>query len=229
MQTLPEDILNTYPIFATGFRSISKEMDILTLKTVCKQYVNKQEISLYLEKESYRRLGLFYLNETEQMYVYVHPNDPLLYSDHNFNIVMNGSAYIDEETGNLEFRIPHFGMVDKNVMKESLYDYTHFVDVKNAFKIFSQRKQCLTKKDYAKDKTLNYFNYIISLFNKPGKLHLLHLYLITNGLLLKMDDAFIISELVNISVDDEVYYNETIEYAKDLIVAIKDLISKFTI
>jgi hypothetical protein len=230
MNRIPSDVFKSYPDIGLPLIFLSKDLNKLTVGVRCDTYPATKELTLYIKNDNYTRLTIFFLySNTNYMKSLTHLHDPLLWESGYMNTIMMGELEVNNETGEIKIKLPtfEFGMSKETITEEMENADECFVDVKNAYKIFSLRKDCLIYENYAKYMTIAYFNHIIDKLNSPEKIHLLHFYLIINAVSLELFDGAVVSQIVtdNKTINEQEYYNNTVTYANDLIELITDKIN----
>jgi len=211
MENIPEDIYSKYPLLGIPLSGVSKRLTELTYNALCDQNPTKKEILNYFENNNNNRIGIFKYKEN-QLEAYVHVNDPILLWQYSPDELMVGLSKIEERFENgIYINFPKFiglSTLKNDVARDLLFeDDILFIDVKNAYKIFSNRKQCKN----AKIKTKEYFNYVINLLTGLNKINLMHFYLLVNATILKLLIDFDTMRLFEIDDGEDVTYNEYYE------------------
>lgn len=221
LENLSEDIYTKYPSLGVPLYSVSQKLNKLTLKTICDQMLTKNEILTYFDKETYNRLAIFTYKNNE-LKSYVHNKDPTLLWQYSPDELMFGISKIDDAFENgMYIDFPKFtrdfSTIKNDVSRDLDFENNIFMDVKNAYKIFSFRKQCLNPKI----KTKEYFNYVIDILTKLDKINLMYLYLMVNATILKLSIDFDTMRLFETDEGEEItydeYYERTYEEANKII------------
>jgi hypothetical protein len=224
MDNIPSDVYTSYPSFGAPLSTVTKNLNTLTFGSRCNLMITKTEILNYLEKGNYKRFGNLTL--TDKVYAYIHVKDPYLK-----NIVSSGASYTHYDT--IYIKAPKYdGEGQKytvNTLKNIVRnEKTNFVDIKTAYKIYSERKECTVINNYAKIKTKEYLDYIVDTFYDFKDRHVLYLYLLLNIIILKMDRIVEYFENDSARITINGYYDgNRVKYAAEIILQLYQKIDDF--
>ena len=187
MHTLYEDIYTSYPELSRGLTNVSNELLRLSLRGACNSLIGRKELSKHIDYNSGNNVSVILISDTIETYG---AEIKMIYR-HNFLDIMNYVSY----TANISAGITEIPVMDIEEFKKSSEQYlpddidseettSVYVDVKTAYDIFSNRKQCLQYPDYAKESTMNYLNNVVSTLS--NHLPTLSFYLVSNLILLDL-------------------------------------------
>lgn len=205
MNTVPTDVLSRYSILSQRLRNLSKVYDEKTLEGVC-----NLEISNYDYKNIIIPIFNNYKYSPRAYMVYLGNEDRYegLFQSHIIYGVPFGKhkQYYETILSSYDKMIDNdiFGIYNKsddlniftgpdtNItgMLEKVEDYSSlFFDVLTISDFYRQKRECVNNiENYVMSKTLEYFNNVVSKLNTDDTILALYLYLVTNCIVLGIDD-----------------------------------------
>lgn len=215
------DILSNYPEVAKELYNTSKDYYDISMRGLCNSSFLDHEIVDNIVPELGSR-AIFYRNifsedgyDLKAQLITVFPQ-----FDDNEISKKEFSAFTSKIETSYSFDSPESYRIYSNDFLQSidvlLTRGDIYIDVITAYKIYGKRVSCTANDpNYARNKTKEYFNTIIKIFDQPDMKLQLNLYLIINAFVLNVEvDA--VDYLLSYNVLNDEYYEEYVIETADM-------------